>query len=197
MAASAPDCTQLLIEARSGDQKALDELWPLVYDELRRIAHGRLHSHRDEPSLNTTALVHEAYLKLVDSTRVAWTDRAHFLAIASRAMRYILIDYVRARSAQKRGGASPAIRIDASHASTTDRSEDLISLDLALQSLAKRDERLSSLVDLRFFGGMTYEEIAEVTGRSIPTVKRDWTRARAWLYQSMQEAEINRPSTDL
>lgn len=194
MPAAASECTQLLLDARSGDREAFDRLWPLIYDELRTIAHARLLRQRADEALNTTALVHEAYLKLIDGTQVAWKDRAHFFAVASRAMRFILIDLARASLAQKRGGAHHDVDIDAIQVAADGRSEDLISLDIALTELARRDERLSELVELRFFGGLTYEEIAAVTGRSVPTVKRDWTRARAWLYQSMQDER--RPGDD-
>lgn len=193
MDASAKDCTQLLLDARSGDRGALDQLWSLVYDELRKIARGRLQAQPADRSLNTTALVHEAYLKLVDSTKVGWSDRAHFLALASRAMRFILIDYVRSRVAQRRGGSGRPIQIDMVQVASEDRSEDLISLDLALKTLTERDERLGTLVELRFFGGLTYEEIAEVTGRSVPTVKRDWSRARTWLFQTMRDTTEKDP----
>jgi len=186
-----PDTTHLLLSARAGDADAREALWPHVYEELRRIAHGRLLKYRPGETLNTTALVHEAYLKLVDQTRAAWQDRAHFFALAARAMRFILVDYARARTAQKRGGTQADLRLDGLQIAEDDRAdaraEDLLTLNRALDRLAGFDERLSQLVEYRFFGGLTYEEIADVTGRSVPTVKRDWRRARAWLYRVMQD----------
>ena len=129
--------------------------------------------------------------KLVDQTRAAWQDRAHFFALAARAMRFILVDYARARTAQKRGGTQADLRLDGLQIAEDDRAdaraEDLLTLNRALDRLAGFDERLSQLVEYRFFGGLTYEEIADVTGRSVPTVKRDWRRARAWLYRVMQD----------
>lgn len=181
--------TQLLHAARDGDANAANDLYEHVYDELRRIAQQRLRRHRPGDTLNTTALVHEAYLRLVDQTQVAWNDRAHFFATASQAMRYILVDYARRRTAQKRGGTQrdvPLSAVQVSHAADA-RSADLITLNDALDKLTQYDERLARLVEYRFFGGLTYEEIAEVTSWSIPTLKRDWRRARAWLYRAMQD----------
>ncbi len=178
---------QWLQQVRAGDTDAAGRLLPQVYDELRRIAHQRLRQHRPGQTLNTTALVHEAYLKLVDQTQVAWNDRAHFFALASRAMRFILVDHARARTAQKRGGRQEPLPLDAVQVAAADvRAAELLSLNQALDRLAEHDERLAAVVEYRFFGGLTYEEIAEVTGRSVPTVKRDWQRARAWLYRLMQ-----------
>lgn len=188
MPSTAPDCTQLLLDSVGGNRAALDALWPLVYDELREIAHGRLRHQRFDADLETTGLVHEVYLKLVDSSRAGWESRAHFLALASRAMRFILLDFARSQTAQKRGGAARPLDLDSVHVATENRVEELLSLNLALEMLMQRDERLGQLVELRFFGGLAYEEIAEVTGRSIPTVKRDWKRARAWLYHTMKDA---------
>ena len=180
--------TQLLQQARSGDRSALDELFPQVYDELRQIAHQRLLRSRPGETLNTTALVHEAYLRLVDQTAAQWQDRSHFFALASRAMRFILIDYSRARTSQKRGGPEAPIPLDTVQIAADERAVELLALDQALEQLTKNDERLGKLVEFRFFGGLTYEEVAEVTGMSVPTVKRDWRRARTWLYHEMQEA---------
>ncbi|ARA93889.1 MAG: sigma-70 family RNA polymerase sigma factor [Bacteroidetes bacterium] len=178
---------QWLQQAREGDTDAVGRLLPQVYDELRRIAHQRLRQHRPGQTLNTTALVHEAYLKLVDQTQVTWNDRAHFFALASRAMRFILVDHARARTAQKRGGRQVPLPLDAVQVAAADaQAAELLSLNQALDRLAEHDERLARVVEYRFFGGLTYEEIAEVTGRSVPTVKRDWQRARAWLYRLMQ-----------
>ena len=181
--------TQLLHAARDGNAAAADDLYQHVYDELRRIAHQRLRRHRPGETLNTTALVHEAYLRLIDQTQAEWNDRAHFFATASQAMRYILIDYVRRRMAEKRGGGQRDVPLSAVQMGTEAdaRSADLLTLNDALDRLAAYDERLARLVEYRFFGGLTYDEIAEVTQWSVPTLKRDWRRARAWLYRAMQE----------
>ncbi|MEM1041124.1 MAG: sigma-70 family RNA polymerase sigma factor [Bacteroidota bacterium] len=188
-----PDTTQLLLDARAGDGAALDALWPHVYGELRQIARGRLLGHRPGDTLNTTALVHEAYLRLVDGERAGWEGRAHFFALAARTMRFILVDYARARTAQKRGGAQADLRLDglevADGTATAERAADLLTLDRALDSLAGYDERLARFVEYRFFGGLTYDEIAEVAGCSVATAKRDWQRARTWLYHAMQDAD--------
>lgn len=179
--------TQLVLASRAGDRSSFDGLFALVYDDLRRAAHQRLLRHRAGQTLSTTALVHEAYLRLVDESRVQWADRAHFLALASRAMRFVLIDYVRERTAGKRGGGAEAVPLDAVQLAAEERAVDLLVLDDALQQLSGYSPRLAELVEYRFFGGLTYEEIAEATGLSVPTVKRDWVRARAWLFQAMQD----------
>lgn len=164
----------------------LELLFPVVYDELRRVAHRSL--GRQGPStLGTTELVHEVYLKLLEGQAVGWDHRAHFFALASRAMRFILVDRARARSAAKRGGRGSPVTLDEAVAGA-DRSEDLLAIDEALERLAGHSDRLARLVQYRFFGGMAYEEIAEVTGLSVPTVKRDWARARTWLHRFMDEA---------
>jgi len=188
------DTTQLLAQSRAGDEPSREVLLPRLYEELRRIAHAGLVRHRPGDTLNTTALVHEAYLKLVDGARAGWHDRAHFIALASRAMRFILVDYARARTVGKRGGGQIVLPLDESRVAAEDRAEDLLDLHEALERLSEADERLGRLVEYRFFGGMTHEEIADVTGQSVPTVKRDWRRARAWLYHTMQEGV--RPAGD-
>ncbi len=180
-----PDTTQLLLDARSGRREAFDALLPKVYEALRVIAHRRLREQHAGETLNTTALVHEAYLRLINGERVQWQDRAHFFALASRAMRFVLVDYARAHAAGKRGGPGRDLPLSAFQVQADERAEDLLALDEALSTLAARDERLSTLVEYRFFGGLTYDEIAEVSGRSVPTVKRDWQRARTWLYVAM------------
>jgi RNA polymerase sigma factor (TIGR02999 family) len=187
MSDSQQPITALLKEVRAGDRGAFEEVMPHVYDELRRIAHQRLRKHRPSQTLNTTALVHEAYLRLVNQAEADWQDRAHFFAVASRSMRFIIIDYVRARTAEKRGGAQDDLPLDDVQLAVADeRAADLLTLNDALEQLAAVNERLSQLVEYRFFGGLTYKEIAEVTGRSVPTVKRDWARARTWLYHALQ-----------
>jgi RNA polymerase sigma factor (TIGR02999 family) len=183
------DTTQLLQDVRAGNRDAFDRLFEHVYEELRRIAHRRLQRHRPGETLSTTALVHEAYLRLVDQTAVEAVDRAHFFALASRAMRFILVDYARARLAKKRGGGAAAVPLDAVQVAADERAADVLSLNEALETLARRSERLSRTVEYRFFGGLSYDEIAQVSGCSIPTVKRDWARARAWLYHTMQASQ--------
>lgn len=178
--------TQLLERVRRGDRGAFDDLFALLYGSLREIAHRRLARHRPGATLSTTALVHEAYLRLVDQSAATWQDRAHFLALASRAMRFILVDYARAQSAQKRGGDGVAVPLDAVQLAADERAAELLELDEALDQLASYDARLSELVEYRFFGGLTFEEIEEVSGLSVRTLKRDWTRARLWLSRAMQ-----------
>jgi RNA polymerase sigma factor (TIGR02999 family) len=165
-----------------GERQSLDELFPLVYEELRHIAHRRLRGGARGETLNTTALVHEAYLRLVERTGPAVIDRAHFCALASRAMRFVLVDYARTRTAQKRGGGESDASLDDVQIAADERAIDLLALDETLEQLKAHDARLAQLVEYRFFGGLSYEEIAEVTGLSVPTVKRDWRRARSWLY---------------
>lgn len=186
MATASEHITELLRGARQGDREAANHLYDAVYDQLREIAHQRLGRNRPGETLNTTGLVHEAYIRLVDQTQVAANDRGHFFALASRAMRFVVIDYARRRTAQKRGGSDENIPLDAVQIGTIERTLDLLALDEALDNLSAFDERLGRLVEYRFFGGLTYEEIAEVTELSVPTVKRDWQRARAWLFRAMQ-----------
>ncbi len=185
------DTAQLLRAARAGDTAARDQLWPPLYGELRRIAHARLQKHRPGETLNTTALVHEAYLKLVDGSSVTANDQTHFLSLAARAMRLILIDYARTQTAQKRGGQEANLRLEGLQIAADDnvaqRAADLLTLDRGLDRLAEASERLAEVVELHFFGGMTLREIAEATGHSEPTIKRDWRRARTWLYRAMQD----------
>lgn len=187
MPTTSADATDLVLSARARDGDTVDRLFALLYEDLRRAAHQRLLRHNAGQTLSTTALVHEAYLRLVDQSRLQWTDRAHFMAVASRAMRYVLIDYVRERAAQKRGGAQQPVPLDAVQVAAEERAVDLLVLDDALRKLTSHSPRLGELVEYRFFGGLSYEEVAEATGLSVPTVKRDWVRARAWLFQAMQE----------
>ena len=182
------DITGLLHEVKEGRRDAFDDLFPLIYEDLRQIAHQRLLKYRPAETINTTALVHEAYLRLVDQTNVAWQDRAHFFAVSSRAMRFILLDYARAQMAEKRGDGQAAVPLDAIQIAAEERATDLLSLNEALDRLMGVNERQGRLVEYKFFGGLTNEEVAEVLGCSVRTVKRDWTRARAWLYKMMQDA---------
>lgn len=183
----AEEATALLRRSRSGSRAAFDELYALAYEDLRVAAHQRLLGQRTGETLNTTALVHEAYVRLVDATRAEWSDRAHFLALASRAMRFVLIDHVRARQAEKRGGDQVAVSLHESALAGDGRSSDLLALNDALERLYSYSERLGRVTEYKFFGGLTHEEIAEALAVSVPTVKRDWVRARAWLYQTMNE----------
>jgi RNA polymerase sigma factor (TIGR02999 family) len=184
---TAHDVTQLLVEFQEGDATAADRLWSEVYDELRRIAHHRLRHERSSHTMSTTALVHEAYLKLIDHANVEWEDRLHFFALSSRIMRNILIDYARRRSAQKRGGDSPHLRLDDAIISADMSAEVFLALDDALKQLTQLDERLGRVVEYRFFGGMQEQEIADLLGVSKRTVRRDWRKAKAWLGRALAE----------
>ena len=178
--------TGLLLAWREGEADALDRLFPLVYDELGRIAHAQLRRERAAHTLGTTALVHEAYLRLVDQTRVQWVDRAHFFAVATEAMRRILVDYARRFQAEKRGGALERVSVSDAMLVAEERAETMVALDDALTQLAALDERLSRVVECRFFGGLTEEETAEVLGVTARTVRRDWAKAKAWLNRALQ-----------
>jgi RNA polymerase sigma factor (TIGR02999 family) len=186
MPAPDPETTRLLAAARSGDREAFDLLFERVYAELREIARQRLRRQRPGDTLNTTALVHEAYLRLVDQAGAGASDRAHFLALASRAMRFILVDHARAQQAQKRGGGQQDIPLDEVQVAANRPAADLLALDDALERLRRFSDRQCQLVEYRFFGGMSYDEIAEVMGVSLRTVKRDWAKARTWLFTYMQ-----------
>lgn len=181
---SAP-ITQLLADYRAGDRTALDRAFSHVYDDLRRAASAQLR-RGSSPTLNTTSLVNEAYLRLVDGAQAAPTDRTHFLALAARAMRYIIIDYARERGAAKRGGGAPHIQLDESEIAIDDQAQQLLSLEDAMQALGRLDERLVRMVECRFFTGMTEEETAEALEISLSTVQRDWKRAKAWLSEEMR-----------
>ena len=171
--------------ASSGDSSAVDALLPLVYDQLRMMARRQLSGERKDHTLNATALVHEAYLKLVVQDQVNWQNRAHFFAIAAQAMRRILINYAKSRLAEKRGSGQPLVTLNEEVVSKESRAEDLVALDEALKSLKDIDERQSKIVEFKFFGGLTHEEIAEVMNISPATVKRDWRLARAWLSRTL------------
>lgn len=180
------DVTQLLRAWSGGDADALNALTPLVYDELRRRAHW--HMQREQPGhlLQTTALVNEAYLRMVDLRQVSWRDRAHFFALASRVIRHVLVDAARSRRALKRGADGPAAVFDEDLMVSTTPPADVIALDDALRALALVDDRKSQVIELRFFGGLTVEETADVLRVSIETVKRDWKLARAWLRRELR-----------
>ena len=184
--------TALLVEASQGNRKAFDQLLPLVYDELRGIARRQRSLERADATLQTTALVHEAYLKLVDQNRVSWRNRAHFFAIAARSIRRILVDRARERLAKKRGGDITKIPLDElAHGDVMDdgRAATFVQLDDVLDELESIDERQAQVVTYRFFGGLTIEETAEVLEVSPATVKREWAMAKAWLHRAMTEGE--------
>lgn len=179
--------TQLLQDWKSGKKEAFDEILPLVYDELRRQASRYLKGERAGHTLQTTALINEAYMKLVDKDEIEYENRSHFFAIAANAMRRILVDYARTRKREKRGGKDENLPLEeAFYVSAKEKSVDLVALDEALTRLAEFDERQANIVDLRYFSGMTIEETAEVLGISNITVRRDWNLAKAWLYQELK-----------
>ena len=184
------DITGLLAAFRDGDRGALDRLFPIVYRELRERAHRQLAGRRSGDTLSTTALVHEAYLKLTGSAHQTYEDRIHFFAVASRAMRQILVDYARRHAAAKRGSGDRPLSLDPEAVPGPGRSEELLELDEALAKLERLDERLGRVVELRFFGGLSVEEVGDAMGVSPRTVKRDWRKARAFLYQTIRGVEI-------
>ena len=181
-----PDISRLLREWSDGDRAALEELLPLVYDELHRQAARYLRRERVGHTLQTTALIHEAYLRLIDQRDVHWQSRTHFFAIAAQMMRRVLIDYARAKHREKRGGDDVRLSLDAAHLVATDEdSVDLIALDQALNRLAEMDEQQARVVELRYFGGLSLEETAEVLHISRATTARDWEVAKAWLRREL------------
>jgi RNA polymerase sigma factor (TIGR02999 family) len=181
--------TQLLEAHSSGNQQVLDELMPLVYDEMREMAHARLLGERSGHTLNTTALVHEAYLKLVKFNRIEWANRDHFFGIASQVMRNVLVDYALSKKAQKRGGDRERVTLGKQDIPGEEVSwDDIVAIHQALDQLAEKDTRQVRIVECRFFGGLTLQETANALGISMPTVSRDWKMARAWLNR-----ELSRP----
>lgn len=178
---SSANITQLLIRWRNGDQAALDELAPQVYNELRRLAKHYLRAERPEHTLQASDLVHEAYLRLVDEQEIDWQNRAHFFGIASVRMRHILVEHARSRQAAKRGGGEYLLSLGKADQLVENRDVNLLALDDALQQLEAMDPQKSRIVELRYFGGLTIEETAEAMKISPATVKRDWSMARAWL----------------
>jgi len=185
---SPPDeLSQLLVAWSEGDRAALDQLFPIVYGELRKIAHRQLQHERTAHTLSTTALVHEAYLKLARLDHLKWQNRAQFFAIAARAMRRILVDYALARRAIKRGGAEVPLSLDDVVVMVESRADELVALDQALLRLEEIDPRSTRVVECRVFAGMTTEETAEALGIAPATVKRDWALARAWLNRELSE----------
>jgi RNA polymerase sigma factor (TIGR02999 family) len=192
--------SRVLQELRAGNRGAFDELFPLVYDELHLIAERRRQRWDGDETLNTTALVNEAYLKLVDQSAPDWQSRAHFLAVASTAMRQILMDYAKRKRAAKRGGRRPHVALQEIEAALHEaedpsgvRDEVLVALDDALRRLDQRDQRQTRIVECRFFGGMSIEDTAEALGVSPATVKRGWSMAQAWLYRDLKQSVEEAP----
>lgn len=179
--------TQLLSDIQKGRSGAADQLLPLVYQELRRIASNYMRRERVNHTLQATALVHEAYLQLVDQTRIDWKNRAHFFGVAAQLMRRILVEHARGHNAQKRGGDATKLSLDDVISAFPQREVTVVALDDALNELEKLDARQSRVVELRFFGGLTTEEVAEVLGISTATVEREWRAARAWLHSQLSE----------
>jgi RNA polymerase sigma factor (TIGR02999 family) len=181
----------LLVRWRGGDREALEDLMPLVYGELRRLAHHYLQRERSDHTLQSTALVHEAYLRLAGRNAPQWQNRAHFFGIAAHVMRQILVEYARAHGAAKRGGAGVCrVTLDAALEIQQKTDVDVIALDGALDRLSELDPQQSRIVELRFFAGLTIEDTSEVMGISPATVKRDWTSARAWLHREIARSEL-------
>ncbi len=183
------DITQILRDLRGGERDAVGALLPLVYDELRVMAHRRLSPGARDVTLDTTALVHEAYLRLFDRDRLDWKDRRHFFSVAAIAMRQIVVDHARRRSTTKRGGHLRRVDLDSSQLALEGQAEEILALNDALSRLALLDERLARVVELRFFAGLSVEEVAQVMETSERTVKRDWRKACALLYQAMTAEE--------
>ena len=186
-ASSQNQVTQLLLDLSNGDKAALDKLMPLVYGELRRLAHHYMGRERAGHTLQTTALVNEAYLRLIDQRSVRWQNRAHFFGIASQMMRRILVDHARSRQYAKRGGGAHRVSLDEAMIVTEERAADVVALDDALNALAEIDLRKCRIVEMRFFGGLSIEETAEVLAVSPGTVMRDWTLAKAWLHREINK----------
>jgi RNA polymerase sigma factor (TIGR02999 family) len=182
------DVTRLLVASSAGDRNAMDQLMPLVYDELRRLAQSYLNSERAGHTLQGTALVHEAYLRLIDQKQVQWQNRAHFFGLASQMIRRILVDYARGRKAEKRGSGAPKLSLEEALGVPGGTELDLVGLDDALKGLAKIDPDQCRIVELRFFGGLSIDETAAVVGVSPATVNREWASARAWLFREMSRA---------
>jgi RNA polymerase sigma-70 factor (ECF subfamily) len=189
----APDITGLLLAWRGGDRRAIEELIPLLERELHRIARHYMAAQPEGHTLQATALVNEAYLRLVDARRVSWHDRSHFLAACSQIMRRILVDHARGRQAAKRGGGAPVVALEEAWVASPQPDTDVVALDEALTSLANADPRKAKVVELRFFGGLSVEETAAALGISEESVMRDWRLARAWLARELARGEGHGP----
>src|SRR5213592_3796884 len=187
-AASPHRVTQLLQQWSHGDDSALAELTPLVYEELRHLAHHFMEGQRPDHTLQTTALVNEAYLRLADQTNPRWQNRAHFFAVAARAMRQILVSYARSQRSQKRGGGALKVELDEVAVVSPEESKEIVDLHEALERLTTLDSRKAQVVELKYFGGLNYDEMAEVLKISRITVRRDWRFAKAWLYKELHNA---------
>jgi RNA polymerase sigma factor (TIGR02999 family) len=186
---SQQEVTRLLADWSRGDDAAFAKLTPLIYEELRRIAHRHMGGQRPDHTLQTTALVNEAYLRLADQTNPSWQNRAHFFAVAARAMRQIVVDYAKSQRAQKRGGGALKIELDEGAIVSPEQSQEIIDLHEALERLGTLDSRKAQVVELKFFGGLNYDEIAEVLKIARMTVRRDWEFARLWLYTELHSAD--------
>jgi len=189
MTQNSHEVTQLLIQWSNGDKAALDKLMPLIYEELRQLARHYMNRERAGHTLQTTALVNEAYLRLINRKQVHWQNRAHFFAIAAHLMRSILVDHARSHAYAKRGGGARKIALDEALAVSQQRAADVVALDDALKRLAEIGRQQSRIVELQFFGGLTIEETAEVLGLSPATIKREWSTAKAWLYHELNRNE--------
>jgi RNA polymerase sigma-70 factor, ECF subfamily len=187
------DVTSLLSQLTEGNQEAAEKLIPLVYDELKRLARSYMRRERADHTLQTTALVHEAYLKLVRQHAINWQSRSHFFGIAAQLMRRILIDYARGHLREKRGGANVVLPLNEALVFSPEHSEELVRIDEALERLSKLDSRQGQIVELRFFGGLSVDETAQFLGISPRTVKRDWAMAKAWLHGELRPKAGGRP----
>lgn len=196
MEPSSKSVTQLLIEWRAGDETALDKLIPIVYEELRRLAHYYMRRERPDHTLQTSALINEAYIRLVDHKGMRWQNRAHFYGVAAQAMRRVLVDHARSRGYAKRGGGAQRVELDEATSVAQKQADDLIALDDALTGLATLDPRKSKIVELRYFGGMSVEETAEALGVSAVTILRDWKTAKAWLLRAISPQDSAEESCD-
>jgi len=181
------DVTQILVDIGQGDKEAYNRLFPIVYEKLKDIATGQLSREYGQHTLSRTELVHEAYMKLIDQTRINYQDRNHFYAIAARSMRQILVDYARKKKAQKRGGDKEDLTLDESSINIEEHASQIIELDTLLDELTNLEERLGKIVELRFFAGLSIEDTASMLDISTSTANRDWVKARGWLYQRLKE----------
>lgn len=179
------EVTRLLLDWRGGDRAALDQLVPIVHGELRRLARHYMRGERDNHTLQTSALINEAYLRLVDHKNIDWQNRAHFFGVAAQAMRRVLVDHARSRGYQKRGGKAKVVELDEAALLADERASELVALDEALADLARFDARKAQIVELRYFGGLTGEETAEVLALSPATVQREWQSAKLWLLRAL------------
>ena len=182
--------TRLLVDWQTGDRAALDRLMPLVYEELKRIAARYLHCERSDHTLQTTALVHEAYLRLVDETRIQWQGRTHFFGVAATLIRNILVDHARSQRAAKRGGGVAHVSLEEAFAAGAEKDADILAVDDALNALSKIDPQQARIVELRFFAGLSIEETADVLQISASTVKRDWILAKTWIYRALSPSTV-------